>query len=180
MKRRIILVFLLTIGASAATYGHVTAPILPLPATEFKDVIVSGPVSDEIIENIADFRNSREIDSRPNVIVKNEPKIIEKRPKTPSVAEAKAYARAKLGETQYNCINKLFKKESGWSPTKYNYAGSGAYGIPQALPGSKMKSAGADWKTNPITQVKWGIKYVNRRYGSACGAWNHSKKYGWY
>ena len=64
------------------------------------------------------------------------------------------------------------------SPT--NNASSGAHGIPQALPGSKMASAGADWQTNPLTQVRWGVSYINARYGSPCGAWAHSESHGWY
>jgi hypothetical protein len=61
----------------------------------------------------------------------------------------------------------------------YN-ASSGAYGIPQALPGSKMATAGADWETNAATQINWGLGYVNGRYGSPCGAWAHSESAGWY
>ena len=70
-------------------------------------------------------------------------------------------------------------RESGWNPSAQN-ASSGAYGIPQSLPGSKMASAGADWATNPATQIKWGLGYIQDRYGSPCGAWGHSESYGWY
>ena len=61
----------------------------------------------------------------------------------------------------------------------YN-ASSGAYGIPQALPGSKMATAGADWETNAATQIEWGLGYVQGRYGTPCGAWAHSQDVGWY
>ena len=57
---------------------------------------------------------------------------------------------------------------------------SGAYGIPQALPGSKMATIAADWETNPITQIKWGLNYIAERYGTPCGAWGHSQSFGWY
>ena len=57
---------------------------------------------------------------------------------------------------------------------------SGAYGIPQALPGSKMASVGADWRDNAVTQIKWGLGYIADRYGSPCGAWAHSEGHGWY
>ena len=80
---------------------------------------------------------------------------------------------------QFPCLNKLFDKESSWS-TKAENKSSGAYGIPQALPGSKMASEGSDWKTNPATQIKWGIGYIKGRYGSPCGAWSHSQDVGWY
>lgn len=91
-------------------------------------------------------------------------------PRKPSVASAKSYALSRLGSVQYACLNNIAVRESGWNPTIANPNG-GAYGIPQALPGSKMVSAGADWRTNPVTQVKWMIGYVNARYGSSCLAW---------
>jgi hypothetical protein len=97
----------------------------------------------------------------------------------PSVADAKAYALARIGSTQFSCLNKLWTRESNWNPYDVN-SSSGAYGIPQALPGDKMATAGADWKTNPVTQVKWGLSYISSRYGTACNAWAHSQQYGWY
>ncbi|MCS4275792.1 hypothetical protein M2390_000964 [Mycetocola sp. BIGb0189] len=82
------------------------------------------------------------------------------------------------GQDQYACLVALWNKESGW---RYNAANpSGAYGIPQALPGSKMASAGADWATNPATQINWGLGYITGRYGSPCGAWAHSQALNWY
>ncbi len=80
---------------------------------------------------------------------------------------------------QFGCLDSLWTKESGWSSTAANPTSS-AYGIPQALPGSKMASAGADWATNPATQITWGLGYIRDRYGSPCGAWSHSVSYGWY
>jgi hypothetical protein len=80
---------------------------------------------------------------------------------------------------QFPCLDKLWKKESGWNYKATNRS-SGAYGIPQALPGSKMASAGDDWKTNPATQIKWGLGYIKGRYGTPCGAWEHSQNVGWY
>jgi hypothetical protein len=80
---------------------------------------------------------------------------------------------------QFPCLNKLWDKESGWNHRAYN-EGSGAFGIPQALPGSKMQSAGSDWKTNPATQIEWGLGYIKGRYGSPCEAWAHSQDTGWY
>jgi hypothetical protein len=80
---------------------------------------------------------------------------------------------------QFPCLNKLWNKESGWNHKAYN-SGSGAFGIPQALPGSKMASAGSDWKTNPATQIKWGLSYIKGRYGTPCKAWAHSQDVGWY
>jgi hypothetical protein len=76
-----------------------------------------------------------------------------------------------FGIAEFPCLEKLWTKESGWNYKAAN--GSGAYGIPQALPGSKMASKGADWKTNPATQIKWGLGYIKGRYQTPCGAWSH-------
>lgn len=83
------------------------------------------------------------------------------------------------GEDQFSCLVALWNKESGWRVNAENKS-SGAYGIPQALPGSKMGSAGADWATNPATQITWGLGYISGRYGTPCGAWGHSQAKGWY
>jgi hypothetical protein len=93
-------------------------------------------------------------------------------------------AQAMLGKfgwssNQFACLEPLWERESGWSVSAYN-AGSGAYGIPQALPGSKMASAGSDWQTSAYTQIKWGLEYIQGVYGSPCGAWDHEESSGWY
>lgn len=80
---------------------------------------------------------------------------------------------------QFDCLDKLWTRESGWRWDAENPS-SGAYGIPQSLPGSKMASAGQDWKTNAATQIKWGLGYIQQRYQSPCGAWAHSETTGWY
>ncbi len=81
-------------------------------------------------------------------------------------------------ESQYSCLVALWNRESHWNVYASN--ASGAYGIPQALPGSKMAAFGADWATNPATQIAWGLGYVQGRYGTPCGAWAHSQATGWY
>ncbi|MFG6476887.1 lytic transglycosylase domain-containing protein [Microbacterium sp. P06] len=101
-----------------------------------------------------------------------------------SPAGAKATAHAMLaargwGDDQYSCLVSLWNKESGWNYQAMNRS-SGAYGIPQALPGSKMSSAGADWQTNAATQIAWGLGYISSRYGDPCGAWGKSQSSGWY
>jgi hypothetical protein len=93
-------------------------------------------------------------------------------------------ARAMLGSFgwprgQFGCLQSLWNAESGWNPRASNPS-SGAYGIPQALPGSKMASAGADWQTSPATQIRWGLRYIRQLYGSPCGAWSHEQADGWY
>ena len=94
-------------------------------------------------------------------------------------AIAQAMLNARGQGSQFSCLDQLWNRESGWSLTASN-ASSGAYGIPQSLPGSKMSSAGADWQTNPATQITWGLSYIADRYGSPCAAWAHSQSSGWY
>ncbi|WP_415127940.1 lytic transglycosylase domain-containing protein [Microbacterium sp.] len=100
----------------------------------------------------------------------------------PGTAQAIGYAMVQAqgwGDDEYACLVALWNKESGWRVNAYN-SSSGAYGIPQALPGNKMASAGADWETNPATQIAWGLGYISGRYGTPCGAWGHSQSSGWY
>ena len=99
-----------------------------------------------------------------------------------SPGSARDIARSQLAargwSDQFGCLDRLWQKESGWRTTASNP--SGAYGIPQALPGSKMASAGDDWRTNPATQIRWGLGYIKGRYSTPCGAWSHSQSTGWY
>lgn len=96
-----------------------------------------------------------------------------------SIARSMASSQYGWGADQFQCLDSLWQRESGWSVSAYN-ASSGATGIPQALPGSKMATAGADWQTNAATQIAWGLGYIANRYGTPCGAWGHSESYGWY
>jgi hypothetical protein len=100
----------------------------------------------------------------------------------PGSAQAIAYdmllARG-WDQQEYECLVALWTRESNWNVYAHNPS-SGAYGIPQSLPGEKMASAGADWKTNPATQITWGLGYIAARYGTPCGAWEHSERKGWY
>ena len=83
------------------------------------------------------------------------------------------------GENQFDCFNNIIIRESMWRVTATNPS-SGAYGIPQALPGSKMAKAGSDWRTNPATQIIWAVGYMKDRYGSPCAAWSFKRAHGWY
>ena len=101
-----------------------------------------------------------------------------------SPQEAKAIGKAMVlergwSEAEYACLESLWNKESGWRVTAANPS-SGAYGIPQSLPGSKMGSVAADWKVNATTQIQWGLGYIAGRYGTPCGAWAHSQAKNWY
>lgn len=91
----------------------------------------------------------------------------------------RAYAESLVGAAQFACLDPLWTRESGWNVYAQNPS-SGAYGIPQALPGSKMASAGADWATDGDTQVRWGVGYIDSTYGSPCNALDHENADGWY
>jgi hypothetical protein len=101
-----------------------------------------------------------------------------------SAADPKALARALMPQygmspSQFDCLDNIWSQESGWNVHADN-PGSSAYGIPQALPGSKMSSAGPGWEDNPETQIRWGLGYLQGRYGSACAAWSFKQGAGWY
>lgn len=96
-----------------------------------------------------------------------------------TVAEVQAMARQMVPGDQFQCFSNIVNHESTWNYQASNPS-SGAYGLVQALPGSKMSSAGADWQTNPATQIKWGLNYMDERYGSPCGAWSFWQANNWY
>jgi hypothetical protein len=100
----------------------------------------------------------------------------------PGTAQAIAY-QAVLARgwdsNEFDCLVALWNRESHWNVYADNPT-SGAYGIPQALPGDKMATVAADWQTNPETQIIWGLGYIAGRYGTPCGAWAHSELKGWY
>ena len=84
-----------------------------------------------------------------------------------------------LAADQWQYLDALWQRESGWNHLAEN-ASSGAYGIPQSLPGSKMADVAPDWRTNAETQITWGLAYIAARYGNPQGAWGHSQRVGWY
>lgn len=98
---------------------------------------------------------------------------------SPQTAAHAMVLRRGWSEGEWTCLDSLWTRESGWKTYAVNRS-SGAYGIPQALPATKMASAGADWRTNPITQIQWGLSYIAGTYGSPCAALSHSSSYGYY
>lgn len=135
---------------------------------------------------------SEEIVEEPvNKIVQVKSNVVSSRSETPvrgavtgSVAEYQAYARQRVydygwSDADFNALVNLWNRESGWNVTNRNRS-SGAYGIPQALPASKMSSAGSDYLTNYKTQINWGLSYIKSRYGSPSNAWSSFRSKGWY
>lgn len=103
---------------------------------------------------------------------------------TPNPGTAQAYAQLEVtargwAPEEFDCLVVLWNRESGWRANAANPS-SGAYGIPQSLPGSKMASAGTDWQTNAETQINWGLTYIAGRYGSPCAALSFSDRRGYY
>ncbi|MBY8887041.1 LysM peptidoglycan-binding domain-containing protein [Streptomyces sp. PTM05] len=96
-----------------------------------------------------------------------------------SAGSVRTIARSIVPTSQFRCFDEIISHESSWNVQARN-ASSGAYGLPQALPGSKMATAGPDWRTSPTTQIKWALGYMDSRYGSPCGAWSFWQDHSWY
>ncbi len=178
---------------------HANAPVKPLEPGDFLalDPAKPDPEADTLKENaVQALRKDRLEKARDRSKVLDPVDIVEKAPggaglppanfppgSTPDPGSNKALgkqmAEARGWGGEWGCLEKLWDRESHWNERAMNRY-SGAYGIPQSLPGSKMASAGADWQTNPATQIKWGLGYIAGRYKTPCGAWAHSQSTGWY
>ena len=171
-------------GATASPYFQLAGDRFggqDLQAQDMQAVLVAGTYTNTVA------RDNYTVTEKPEpIVVAPEPSQRFSAPAAavPDPGSAQAYAYGAVaargwGEDQYNCLVSLWAQESGWRVNAMNTS-SGAYGIPQALPGSKMESAGADWETNAGTQIEWGLGYIAGRYGTPCGAWAHSEDSGWY
>ena len=137
---------------------------------EIEKTEISSEIVKEAVEKIVEVR-TKQVTSRGGVA-------------TGSVAEYQAYAEKRCfdygwSDGDFQALVKLWNKESRWNPYASN-SSSGAYGIPQALPASKMATYGTDYRTNYKTQIEWGLSYIKSRYGTPTAAWNHSCNKGWY
>lgn len=144
-------------GKKIVTYNLILENGKVVGRRKIKEIVVQKPIRQVVA------RGTKVIISNPSANVK--------------LGQKMAAARGWTGQEWY-CLYQLWQRESGWSATAGN--ASGAYGIPQALPGSKMASAGSDWQTNPATQISWGFGYIAGRYGKPCSAWATSESQGWY
>lgn len=156
-------------GKKEVTYRVKYQNDVEIERTEVSSVVLEEPVN-KIVQVRAKQTTSRSSSGRTYI--------------SGSVAEYQAYARARCSAygwstADFNCLVALWNKESKWNPNAYN-SGSGAYGIPQALPASKMATAGTDYRTNYKTQINWGLSYISSKYGSPSAAWSHSKSNGGY
>ena len=157
-------------GQTIVTYDVTTVGGVEVSRVESMTVTVS-PAQDEVIA----------VGTREEAAATSVPRSAGASNPTGNRALGKQMAADIYGWTgdQWFCLEALFSRESGWNQYAANPSSS-AYGIPQALPGSKMSTAGADWQTNPATQIRWGLGYIAGRYGTPCGAWSHSETKGWY
>jgi hypothetical protein len=175
-----------TAGASGQAQADAQAPA-PLTDAQRKDAADKRRKELKKRASRAARRDAR----KPALFVKGTPPPTKKPTPAPGSAgdpipagAAQKIARAMLPSfgwspsSQFGCLVNLWNRESHWNAHAGN--ASGAYGIPQALPGSKMSSAGPDWPNNATTQIKWGLGYIKNRYSSPCGAWAHSQSVGWY
>ncbi len=164
-------------GVSAPTAVTTKSPSAGVAALAAARVADRGePVSRSDRRGVQDAQKAAALSAGPGVVTTHE--------RTLSNEDPRDVARALLGDfgfadSQFSCLDRLWAKESGWQVDADNPRSS-AYGIPQALPGSKMASAGVDWVTNPVTQITWGLGYIKSRYGNPCSAWSHSQNTGWY
>lgn len=128
------------------------------------------------------YKSARRLEPTPIQVPVSKPKRIHPTRQTQAAqptGSPQQYALSLVGQAQFSCLLPLWNQESGWNTYATNPS-SGAYGIPQALPGSKMASAGLDWQTNAYTQIRWGVGYIQSTYGTPCNAWAHEQANGWY
>lgn len=177
----------ITIGGGLLSKGGTE---LPSAAADFdsavKDLSVDGGTSEPRERVAVISRNDRRGAADPTKqagLVTDEAAAVTESEQL-SESDPRDIARALMADfgfsqSQFGCLDSLWTRESNWNPYADNPTSS-AYGIPQSLPGEKMASAGSDWATNPVTQIKWGLGYIRDRYGSPCSAWGHSEAVGWY
>jgi hypothetical protein len=174
-----------TVAAATGAPGSVVSRLDASGAASAQDValagspfgVTQGRSTSRVYDAMQrDLRDQRVADARRAARASYRRALLSKDPKI--VAKA-MLTRFGWGASQFSCLDSLWTRESMWSIHAMNPT-SGAYGIPQALPGSKMASAGPNWRTNAITQISWGLGYIRSRYGSPCAAWGHSEGHGWY
>ncbi len=187
-------IFITSVGKQiASTEEEIPAPVEkvsdPNTPAGSSNVTEAGSPGRKVVTYEIELQNGKEVARRPiQEVVSVQPvkKVISEGTKivisNPSanveIGQRLAAAHGWTGN-EFNCLYQLWQKESKWNHLSSN-SGSGAYGIPQALPGSKMASVGSDWQTNPETQITWGLGYIARSYGTPCSAWAKSRASGWY
>ncbi|WP_239069732.1 ubiquitin-like domain-containing protein [Cellulomonas chitinilytica] len=151
-------------GVRTTTYELQVVGGVVVGRTPVASIVTTAPVTQVVKVGTAELPN---------------PSVVAVEPGSAQEIGKQLAAQRGWGDDQFACLLDLWNQESGWRVNAENKS-SGAYGIPQALPGSKMATVGADWQTNPATQITWGLNYIGGRYGDPCGAWAHHESSGWY
>lgn len=175
----------LKLGVVGAAAVLSLVPSVPAPANAYD--IVSGETAEDVAAYRANLlsQQSQAIELGDAEIKARYQQKVERLGYEPGTTDPKEIARQMMqnkygwGDSQFTCYNNIIMRESRWDTFADNPTSS-AYGIPQALPGSKMASFGSDWRTNPATQIAWGLWYVKDRYQTPCQAWSFKHAHGWY
>ena len=184
----------------------ITAIAVAIPSTAIEKELQANDTQEEIpLQNavgenkvIAKTTSKKRVVKNKKITKKKQIKIVKRKAKKYTKSKVRKVSTPKVSSNAYQnyahdlvigtygwseydfeCLVKLWNRESGWNPNAHNKS-SGAHGIPQSLPASKMRSEGADYYTNGYTQIRWGLKYIKGRYGSPAKAWQHSQKHHWY
>ena len=162
---------------STAAVGLSATTIKPLSDEQLAERAAAAPISrSDDRRDAADPTKEAALEQTDGPAITRTVDISQQDPRTIAMALLPQFG---FSADQFSCLDSLYTGESGWRVNADNPSSS-AYGIPQALPGSKMASAGADWATNPVTQIRWGLGYIQDRYGSPCGAQAFKSSHGWY
>ncbi len=151
-------------GVRTTTYDVEVVGGVVVSRTQLSSVLTTPPVTQVVLKGTKPLPN---------------PTVVAVAPGSAQEIGKQLAAARGWGDDQFACLLQLWNEESGWRVNAQNVH-SGAYGIPQALPGSKMATVGADWQTNPATQITWGLNYIAGRYGTPCAAYSHKSSSGWY
>lgn len=190
MKNRVIAIILIVIILLVGYFGCKFLDKKESNKTEIA-LVEEEPKVEEVVEEVKEEpkeKNTEKTEKSPSKTTKStntQKKVTQSAPKVSyNKSELQQYAYDLVisygwTENDYECLVKLWNRESGWRPNAVNKS-SGACGIPQALPCKKMASEGSDYQTNGKTQIRWGLKYIKNRYGSPSKAWAHSQQTGWY
>jgi hypothetical protein len=178
--------FLFAVEPSYAS-GTMNASV-SIPNTIQAAITTSEPIVEDLLDPNPDTPTLIELNSV-KAVTANEMALVSiasrqvERARIPNgaraVAREIAQSKHEWGSFQFACLNKLWTKESNWRYKARNKS-SGAHGIPQALPATKMESVGTDWRTNPVTQIKWGLRYIEVRYETPCKAYKKFQRSNWY
>ncbi len=163
-----------TVALTVARDGFTVETPPPPPPPPTPEPATPTPTPAPTVQSVA----AAAVGGRPAVAPRVAPAVPAPSPGSAQAIAADMVAARGWSTDDFACLVSLWNRESGWRTTAANP--NGAYGIPQAYPGSKMSTAGPDWQTNPATQITWGLGYIAGRYGTPCGAWAHSEAVGSY